>query len=261
MTERQHVVSSFTLIKGSLVEETYAAFAGWDLDRTQNENLDRLRETNWIGAKSANWLRDVAFTLSRRFDTIGRDRPLVVAAQRGCPLYVWTPLLVWHATRDEFLLRDFLEDWLFTRYQEGAFRIRSADLLPYLAALPARKEAETGTESWSESTTKRVASALLRFATDAGLLKGSQVREFVPYHLPDYSLLYLLHAIAERERNARRLLDAPDWRLYRMAPEDVEREVLRLHQYRLLDYQSAGSLSQLDLPYDSLLAFAHEMTW
>ena len=258
---RQHVVSSFTLIKGSLLGETYAVFAGWDLGASKDENLDRLRATNWIGATSANWLRDVAKVLHRRFDTEGRDRPLVVLAQRGCPLSVWTPLLLWHATRDEFLLRDFLEDWLFERYEGGAFRLRTEDLLPYLQALFGREEAVTGEESWSESTTKRVASALLKFAADVGLLTGTLAREFTTYHLPDASLLYLLHAIEGKEHNAQRVVEAPDWRMYLMEPGDIERELLRLHQYRQLEYHVAGSLAQLTLPASDTLAFAEVMTW
>ena len=40
------------------------------------------------------------------------------------------------------------------------------------------------------------------------------------------------------------------------APEDVERELLRLHQYRKLSYESAGSLGQLTLPFPTALAYA-----
>jgi hypothetical protein len=36
-----------------------------------------------------------------------------------------------------------------------------------------------------------------------------------------------------------------------MLPADVERELLRLHQYRKLDYQVAGSIVQLNLPSGS----------
>lgn len=258
---RQHVVSSFTLIKGALLDETYAAFAEWDLARTQDQNLDRLRKTNWVGAPSSNWLRDVAKVIHRRFDTHGRDRPLVILAQRGCPREVWDPLWLWHATQDEFLLADFLQGWLYERHSEGALRLRAEHLFEYLGSLPGRAEALTGTDSWSESTTKRVASGLLKIGADVGLLRGAQVREFVPFRLPDPSFLYLLHAIAEREANARRLLGAPDWRMFLMTPEDVEREVLRLHQYRLLHFQAAGSLAQLRLPAPSLDAFAQQMTW
>jgi len=71
---RSRVVSSFTIIKGSLIEETYEAFSCWDFALSKTENLYRIRETNSIGAKSQHWLRDVVFVLSRRFNP-GRARP------------------------------------------------------------------------------------------------------------------------------------------------------------------------------------------
>ena len=71
---RANVVSSFTVVKGALIDETYAVFSAWDFARTKRENLDRLREENFIGASSTTWLRDVAKVLNRRFDPAGRDR-------------------------------------------------------------------------------------------------------------------------------------------------------------------------------------------
>src|SRR4051812_49574226 len=115
-----------------MIDETYGVFAAWDFERTKKENLDRLRADNYIGAASATWLRDVAKVLNRRFDPAGRDRPLVVLAKRGFSIDEWKPLLLWHMTRDEFLVRDFLEDWLFGTYESGAFRIRSEDVESYL---------------------------------------------------------------------------------------------------------------------------------
>ena len=102
---RSRVVSSFTIIKGAFIEETYAIFQAWDFSLSCPENLRRVRETSVIGATSQNWLRDVAKVLNRRFDTEGRDRPLVELAQAECDRAVWRPLLLWHMTRDEFLLR------------------------------------------------------------------------------------------------------------------------------------------------------------
>jgi len=97
-TAREYVVSSFTIAKGALIDETYAAFAQWDLRRSKRENLDSLRAKNAIGAGSAAWLRDVAKVLNRRFDPGGRDLPLVRLAQAGCELDIWRPLLLWHIT-------------------------------------------------------------------------------------------------------------------------------------------------------------------
>ena len=44
-----------------------------------------------------------------------------------------------------------------------------------------------------------------------------------------------------------------------MGPADVEREILRLHQFRKLDYQAAGSLVQLSLPCKSSREYAERM--
>jgi hypothetical protein len=41
---RRQVVSSFTVIKGAMIAETYEVLARWDFDRDKKANLDRLRE-------------------------------------------------------------------------------------------------------------------------------------------------------------------------------------------------------------------------
>ncbi|HRS17554.1 MAG TPA: DUF1819 family protein [Thermoanaerobaculaceae bacterium] len=252
---RSQVVSSFTIIKGSLIDETFAVFRDWDFSRSRFENLRQVRERNSIGATSAHWARDVAQVLNRRFDPDGRDRPLVDLAQAGCDREIWKPLLLWHMTRDEFLLRDFLVNWLHPQFVKGAHRLRTDDVVPYLKALTKKKGIEwSGT--WTETTTNRVASALLRIATDFGLLKGVQNKEFASYHLPEQSLLYLLHAMVEIEPNARKVVGSDDWRMFLMDSSDVEREILRLHQFRKLHYEVAGSLAQLKLPCRSTADYA-----
>src|SRR5690606_15948749 len=129
--DRSEVVSSFTIIKGALVAETYEAFRHWDFDQDRRANIARLKELNVFGAQSANWLRDLGKVLNRRFDPSGRDRPLVGMAQAGVDLAVWRPALLWHMTRDEFLVRDFLIHWLAPRFAEGTLRLRVDDVHPY----------------------------------------------------------------------------------------------------------------------------------
>ena len=254
---RSNIVSSFTVIKGAMIEDTYAVFSAWDLDLSKRENLDRLREKNYIGASSATWLRDVAKVLNRRFDPAGRDRSLVVLAQRGLPVDEWKPLLLWHMTRDEFLVRDFLETWLFAAYDSGAYRVHLDDVAEYLRDIGKRGgEVEHG---WSEQTTKRVAAGLLKIAVDFGLLRGSIAKEFVSFHLPERSFLYLLHAMRDEKLSPSKVVASREWRLFLMRPADVEHELLRLHQYRKLEYQVAGSLVQLSLPCTSSREYAERM--
>jgi hypothetical protein len=255
--DRSNVVSSFTIVKGSLIEQTYAVFRDWDFGLSKLENLKRVREHNTIGATSTHWARDVAKVLNRRYDPAGRDRPLVDLAKAGCDREVWQPLLLYHMTRDEFLVRDFLINWLYPQFTAGAYRLHADDVLPYLQALSKKKGIEWS-GSWSDATLERVATGLIRIAADFGLLKGAQAKEFASYHLPERSFLYLLHALTDSEHNARRVIDSEDWRMYLMDAGDVERELLRLHQFRKLHYEVAGSLAQIKLPSTSAAEYAKE---
>jgi hypothetical protein len=256
-SSRSNVASSFTIIKGAMIQETYAVFASWNLARSKRENLDRLRKENFIGASSNTWLRDIAKVINRRFDPDRRDRALVLLAKNGCDVDVWKPPLLWHITRDEFILRDFLQNWLFPAYDSGVFRVRPEELHAYLRGL--RKRGAITEHDWSEQTIKRVAAGLLKIATDFGLLRGGAVKEFATYHLPEPSFLYLLHAMHEEKQSLSGVVTASDWRMFLMRPAEVEREILRLHQFRKLDYQVAGSLVELSLPCRSAVEYAERM--
>jgi hypothetical protein len=258
VSDRSKVVSSFTIIKGALIAETYHVLTEWDLKLSKKANLDRLRQENYIAAQSDTWLRDVAKVVNRRLDPGGKDCALVTLCQGGCPINEWRPIYLWHLTRDEFLVRDFLVNWLFDEYDDGAFRLRPDDLGEYLETIKLRG-GETE-HQWTDNTRSRVAAGLLKMAVDFGLLRGGGAKEFAGYHLPERSLLYLLHAVLEQENSSpRRLMDSPDWRMYLMRPADLEAAVLRLHQFRALDYQVAGSLVQLSLPCQSAAEYAEKM--
>jgi hypothetical protein len=251
---RANVVSSFTLVKGTMIPETYAVLRGWDATASKRENLDRLRSENYIGSRSATWLRDVAKVMNRRLDPSGADRALTVLAQAGLPSAEWNPILLWHITRDEFLLRDFLVNWLYAQFESGAYRLRPDEVEAFLDTVADRGGITE--HDWSSATRHRVAAGLLKAAVDFGLLHGSVVKEFASYHLPERSFLYVLHALAETTQSAAKIVGSPDWRMFLMGPDDVERELLRLHQFRKLSYESAGTLGQLTLPYQTALACA-----
>jgi hypothetical protein len=255
--DRSHVASSFTLIKGAMIDETYAVFAAWDFGSSNKENLDRLKRENFIGASSTTWLRDIAKVLNRRFDPIVRDRALVLLAKNGCPIEEWKPILLWHMTRDEFLFRDFLINWLFPAFVSGAYRVRTEDIYEHLRSVGRR--GGTTEHAWSKTTLQRVATALLRLAVDFDLLRGGTFKEFTSYRLPERSFLYLVYALREDLGSPRKVLSSEEWRMFLMSPDDVERELLHLHQYRKIDYQVAGSIVQLTLPCANACEYAERM--
>ena len=90
---RSRVVSSFTIVKGALIDETYVTFKHWDFARSCTNNLRRMQETNLIGATSAHWAREVAKALHRRFDPEGRDRPRALLARYYAPEHAELPRL------------------------------------------------------------------------------------------------------------------------------------------------------------------------
>lgn len=150
-------------------------------------------------------------------------------------------------TRDEFLLRDFLVNWLYQQYVDGVlYRLQADDVISYLRDL-ARDPNVEWLGGWTDQTEARVASGLLRIAADFGLLSGGAVKEFASYHLPDESFVYLLQAMAEAEDSAPRIIGSPEWHLYLLDASDVERELLRLHQFHRLGTKLPGSLVRLDL--------------
>ena len=182
----------------------------------------------------------------------------MLLAKAGVEREIWRPLLLWHMTRDEFLLRDFLINWLFGEYEGGVYRVRVDDVLAYLEDIE-RRGLTSGGSGWSDPTRKRVAAGLVGIAADFGLLRGSATKEFAGLHLRDESLLYLLHAVRDQEGSSAGMLAIPDWRMFLVTASDLERELLRLHQFKRLEFHRAGSLVDLALPFDSLLAYAESL--
>jgi hypothetical protein len=66
-----------------------------------------------------------------------------------------------------------------------------------------------------------------------------------------------LRALLDRESNPAKVMEAPDWGIFLMSREAVHQELLRLHQYRKVEYHVVGSLIELRLPAPDLLTFAN----
>ena len=243
------------VIKGAMIQETYAALRVWEFSLTKPANLDRIRKDNLIGAPNANALNNIVKRVSSRYAPGGADRPLAVLAQRSLGIDLWKPLLLWHLAQSDGLLKKFILDWLYPRIEEGRNRFLPAEVAEHFAYL--LKPGRRSEGPWSEATLKRVSSGLLKLCSAFGLLEGGTVKTAVPYHLPEPCFLYVLRALLDRETNPAKVLEAPDWRIFLMSRQAVHQELLRLHQYRKVDYHEAGSLIELRLPAPDLLSYAN----
>lgn len=247
-------ISSRLIRKGALIEETYVAFQHWDLAILFEENLRRLQDTNVIGARNERWLHEITSTISSRFKSDTSIEPLVILAQGGFPLDKWKSCMLWHVGAVDELFYRFATEWLFDEFEKGTLFLRTDDVVPFVKRITDRRMAKGA--SLSDYGLLRAGRDLLRMASDFGLLTGNMSRRFANHHLDSDCFLYVAHALTTTNDNARQLVDSPDWRIFLMRAEDVERELLNLHQYRKVEYHVAGSLAQLKLPGTSWVEYA-----
>ncbi len=243
------------LRKGALVEEAYEASRNWCWEKSVSDNLDAIFAGRF---KTDSWNKEVKFTLRLRFQDVKLMSPLIVLAKKGLSLNEWRLCLLLVITAREFDYREFVTRWLFVEYKSGRYRIRTEDVVPFLQI--AWKESRGELVSLTEYGAKRTARDLLRMARDLGVLTGAgPVKEFASLSLTDEVFLFACHWIAEMNGGTGKVASSDLWRTFLLDQDEVETELLRLHQYRKLEYHVAGSLVQLDLPCRTALEYAERM--
>jgi len=144
---------------------------------------------------------------------------------------------------------------LYPEYEGGRYLLRSEEARPFVV------------EAWSKSQSKalsdygvmRAGRDLLKTASDLVMLAGDgPAKTFATIALSDETFLFYAQFIADAERAPSRVVESPLWRVAYLDPPSVHAALLRLHQFRRLDYQVAGSLVQLTLPHRSALEFAEQ---
>lgn len=240
------------LRKGVLVRETYQLFADWDFDLDTDANLAR----GLAGRQATQgWDTEVVATVRRRVRDFDQMKSLIILAKRGLPLSDWRDCLrLWvGATEDPF--HTFATGWLFAERSRGRTEIRSEELTPVVDEAAAKRSGKA--KPISDYSRIRAARDLLKTAGDLGMVEGAgPTRAFSTIAMSDDVLVYYVHLIAELEGDRARVLGSKLWRLAYMGPQDVQIALLHLHQFKRLDYQVAGSLTQLSLRDASAVRYA-----
>lgn len=249
--------STRLLRKGILVSETYQTLAGWDFGRSIRENLNRVSQTNPIGAANAAWLREVTVTLSSRFRSPEVVEPLALLAKGSLPLPEWRWFLLWQTRITDLLFFRFVVEWLFPHFERGVHNMRAEQVAPFFRNLVSEMAGQQ--REISDYGVIRGGRDLLRMAADFGLVDGKASKNFVPNHVPETAFLWALHDLYSLTPNALKVIHDPSWRLFLLSPIAVEREILDLHQFQKLDYQTAGSLSQLKLPFPDAVTYLRSL--
>ena len=240
---------------GALLADTKTLFAHWDLTASVQDNMDRMRRDNLFGKASRSRVEDVLAIFRQRFLTEEAVlRALVVLVRDKLPAASLDRILFFHAARADRLLYDAVVEVLVPLSVRGITDIDVVEMQK-----PLKKWAGEGKTKapWSDPTVERIAQGLLSALRDFGVLHGAVNKRIAPAILPVEAFAYLMFFHKQHQPSGTKLLELPDWKLFFLPREGVERFLFEAHQRKLLEYHAAGSVTRLTFPVDTLEEYAH----
>lgn len=242
MTRPAPLKSQRLLRKGALVEQAYSLLREWHEDQSVEENFRRVLHGTF---RTTGWEDEVQTTLRVRLSDPKVRHALGGLAKAGMPIEDWRYCLLTVIVTQEHDYRDFALNWLYPEFVDGRHAIRVEDLALFVRRSWA--DSRPGV-AMSDYGAKRHARDLLRMARDLGVLSGDgPVKQFRPAPLSDQVFLFACHWIRDAEQSSAKVPGSDLWRGLLLRPEDVHTELLRLHQFKKVEYWTAGSLVHLEL--------------
>ncbi len=227
----------------------------WDIDASVNQNINRLRRDNVFGKASRSRVEDILPIFRNRYlREKSVTEALVILVRQKFPTAALERLLYFHSARSDHLLHDAVTEVLVPMRARGLVDVSVKDFQRPLAKWT--HEGKTAGH-WSEPTIIRIAQGLLSALRDFGVLQGAVNKKIAPSHLPVESFAYLIFYLRQHQRSGAKLIELPDWELFFMQREGVERFLFEAHQRDLLEYHVAGSVSRLTFPAETLEGYAN----
>lgn len=244
------------IIKASaLLDDTKTLLSHWDVDAPVPENLDRISRENVFAKASRSRVKDILAVFRQRYlvepDVV---KALVVLVKNRFPAASLDRVLYLHAARADALLHDAVTEILLPMQAQGITDITFVAIQEVLA-----KWVEKGltTTAWSDNTTERVAQGILSTLRDFGVLQGAIKKWIAPAYMPVTAFAYIAFYLKQHQPSGAKLLEHPDWKLFFLNRELVERFLFEANQHSLLEYHAAGSVTRLTFPADTLEGYAN----
>lgn len=243
---------------GALLDDTKTLLSHWDTTAPVPGNLDRIRRENVFGKASRSRVEDILAVFRQRYLTEAEVlAALVVLVKNRLAAASLDRVLYFHAVRADRLLHDTVTDVLLPMLANGSTNI---DPVEVQRALTKWVNGGLTTTAWSENTTVRVTQGLLSTLRDFGVLQGAVNKRIAPAYLPVTAFAYVAFYLKQRQPSGAKLLEHPDWRLFFLNRDGVERFLLEANQHGLLEYHAAGSVTRLTFPADTLEEYANVLT-
>lgn len=247
--------SSRIIKAGALLDDTKTLLSHWDTAASRPDNLDRIRRENVFGKASRSRVQDILAVFRQRYLAEAEvTKALVVLVKKRFPATSLDRVLYFHAARSDALLHDAVTEILLPLQGQGIIDITAVAVQKVLA-----KWVEKGltTTAWSDNTTERVAQGLMSTLRDFGVLQGAVNKRIAPTYMPVTAFAYIAFYLKQHQPSGAKLLELPDWKLFFLNRELVERFLFEANQHHLLEYHAAGTVTRLTFPAGTLEEYAN----
>lgn len=250
-----HPYTSKIIKASALLDDTKTLLSHWDTTAPVPNNLDRIRLENIFAKASRSRVQDILTVFRHRY-LVEEDvvKALVVLVKNRFPAASLDRVLYFHAARADALLHDAVTEILTPIQAQGTTDI---DAVAFQKVLATWVEKGLTTTAWSENTTVRVSQGLLSTLRDFGVLQGAVNKRIAPAYMPIAAFAYIAFYLKQHEPSGTKLLEHPDWNLFFMNRELVERFLFEGNQHHLLEYHAAGTVTRLTFPADTLEEYAN----
>jgi len=242
---------------GALLSDTKTLLANWDGTTPVRDNLDRFRRENLFGKASRSRVEDVLAIFRQRYLSEPQATGALVVLVKGrLPAQALDRILYFHAARADRLLYDVVTEVLLPLSARGISDVDPGEVRRALSVW-VRQGKTSG--DWSENTIVRMTQGLLSALRDFGVLQGAVHKKIAPAYLPVEAFAYVAFYLKQHQPSGAMLVELPDWGLFLLGREAVERFLFEAHQRGLLEYHAAGSVTRLNFPAPTLEEYAHAL--
>ena len=247
---------SSKIIKATaLLGDTKTLLSHWDVSATAADNFQRLQRENVFGKASRSRVEDILNIFRQRFmaeESV--TKALVLLVNERFPTASLDRILYFHAARADRLLFDVVTELFFEKQAKGLVDLDATEVQRSI-----QKWVTDGktASAWSEITTLRVTQGLLAALRDFGVLQGAVNKKIAPAYLPVEAFAYIAFYLKRHQPSGAKLVELPDWRLFFLPLEGVERFLFDAHQHGLLEYHAAGTVTRLTFPANTLEEYAN----
>lgn len=231
----------------ALLKDTKIFLSHCDEGLSVEENIRQAAENNLFGRPARSYVKQFLQAFRERY-LFGddRDKALHTIIRKGRDEAVVNRILYYHTALTDPLLYDVVTLYVYERHSRGQTQITVPEVQQYIRRL---SEQGKTTTPWSDNVCNRVARNILTTLRDFLILEGGAKKRIAPVHLPLQVFVYVAFQLNRTTQAGEKILSHPDWKLFLLNRNAVERLFLEAHQQKLLHFEAAGKIIRIEYPY------------